>query len=184
MLLDDRTYRSLSAFIERDGSTASGIARVHNLNQKSVSNLLNRLEREGVLTSRREGRNKLFSIRRTERARSLLIMLEHERRARFFAAYPLIEALAEELTKHLTDLSLIFGSYAKGTRTERSDIDLFVLGTPSPQLTRIAHRYNVSITSRRNLFDETLIAQFKHHVIITNAERYVREVRLRNSNDA
>ena len=184
MLLDTRTFHALSPFLERDHLTASHIAREKRLNQKSVSNLLNRLEDEGVLSSTREGRNKLFSVKRNESSVSLLVMLEHEHRARFFAEHPTIERIAEALAEHLDDLSLIFGSQAKGTQTEASDMDLFVLGTPSDELKRVAKRYGVAITSRRNLSDTALITQFKHHVILTSAERYVREVRLRNSDDA
>lgn len=184
MLLDNRAFQALRILIERDRFTASEIARDRHLNQKSVANLLNRLEDEGVLSSTREGRNKLFSIKRSERAVSLLTMLEHEQRARFFAEHPIIERIAEELAEHLDDLSLIFGSYAKGTQTEASDIDLFVLGAPSDELKKLAKRYGVTITNRRNLSDTALITQFNRHVILTNAERYIREVRLRNSNDA
>jgi predicted nucleotidyltransferase len=184
MLLETRTLEALSPFLERDRLTASEVARDKHLNQKSVANLLNRLEDEGILSSTREGRNKLFSVKRNERSVSLLVMLEHEHRARFFAEHPTIERIAEELTENLDDLSLIFGSQAKGTQTEASDIDLFVLGAPSDELKKLAKRYSVTITNRRNLSDTALITQFNRHVVLTNAERYVREVRLRNSNDA
>ena len=106
------------------GYHASGIAKALKLNQKTVSNYLNKLQKQGMLAVKTEGRNKLFYFQRFN-IKPILLNIETGKTLRFMRKHTAIEDIMRKL-----DLkkSMIFGSYAKGTQHKDSDLDIFLVG--------------------------------------------------------
>jgi len=127
------------------GYYATKIAKELSLNQKSVSNYLNELEKEGLLLSIFEGRNKIFYF--NFQNRSLLID--------FLCAFSNIKKIKllkdnfkiKEILDNLDlDFILIFGSYAKRQETKRSDLDILILGDyDKKQIKKLSILYDIEI---------------------------------------
>ncbi len=96
------------------------IARRIGLSPSYVAKELHKIGRLGLVSRREEGNLVLFKA-----AKSVI----YEELKRIFLKYELLdEIVAEELPKERIQYALIYGSFAQGTETESSDIDLFIVG--------------------------------------------------------
>src|SRR3989338_7251801 len=105
--------------------TGSFIAKKKGLNQKTVSNYLNRLEKEAILKSKTQGKNKLYSLNlnNKETVKNFIIAAEHIRTVNFYKRNILIKEIAEKMQNLIMGTAVIFGSYAKITQKQDSDLD-------------------------------------------------------------
>jgi len=88
----------------------------------NISRELRALESIGLLTSRKEGNLKYYSLNRR-------FLLYDELRSIILKTRGAVGTLKETLTKVKgIDYAFIYGSIASGTETARSDIDLMVVG--------------------------------------------------------
>lgn len=110
--------------------TASYISRRYSLNQKTVSNYLNDLEKQNIMRSVMQGKNKLFyfNIDDPEIARHFIISCEHARTLEFLKKNPKVKHIASDLRKYAKGMLIIFGSYAKEEQKKDSDLDIFMTG--------------------------------------------------------
>ncbi|HLD18444.1 MAG TPA: nucleotidyltransferase domain-containing protein [Candidatus Nanoarchaeia archaeon] len=108
---------------------ASELAKLLKLNQKSVSNALHDLEKEGLLKSKFQGKNKLFFFNwaAKERIKAALALIEAEKR-RLLLSDMKFYIIISELNEAIDGQYLVFGSYAKGYASEKSDLDILVVG--------------------------------------------------------
>ncbi|MBN1385851.1 nucleotidyltransferase domain-containing protein [Candidatus Woesearchaeota archaeon] len=133
------------------------IARRTGLNENSASRFLNQLEKEGFLTSRKDANLKKYSSKKNLKTFALFTLFDVER----LSMLPSIRknAIACFLDK-LTEkpvIAFLFGSTAKGTYTEDSDIDLLLI-TNKKMDTGNAERYAESQTAIRiNVFQMTFL---------------------------
>jgi DNA-binding Lrp family transcriptional regulator len=103
------------------------IARQTKMNENSASRFLIALEKEGILKSEKEGNMKKYSIRKNNITYSILTLFDIER----FNKLPLLRKNAigyffKEL-KEKPIVLFLFGSTAKETFTNKSDIDLLMV---------------------------------------------------------
>lgn len=99
----------------------SGIARRTGLTPPAVLKELANLVRIGLVKRRDQGNLSFYRINQGG-----IIFSEMKR---IFLKYEIFsEILSEELTKEKIKYALIYGSFAKGTEKEGSDIDLLVIG--------------------------------------------------------
>lgn len=162
--------------------TGSFIAKKQGLNQKTVSNYLNFLEKEHILKSTTEGKNKKYSLNKENREilKHFLLAIEHLRTIEFYKKYPLIKEIAEKVQKHIQGTALVFGSYAKNTAKKESDIDVLVIGKCNEkEIAKLERVYNVEINLKiypkiQNdiLFKEAI----KNHILIKNFEICIEEL--------
>ena len=132
MLLSELGLAAIEEFLGNyTGSfTGSDIARKKSLNQKSVSNALNKLEVEGFLKSKTVGKNKEFSLNldNMETVKNFIVAAEHIRTANFLKKQALIKEIILKIGPAFNGIVIIFGSYAKGTQKKDSDLDIFIAG--------------------------------------------------------
>jgi predicted nucleotidyltransferase/biotin operon repressor len=123
------------------------IARRLKANQKTINNNLNILEKEGVLSSKKKGRNIEYSINKNNlTARQQLVMAEHYKLIKAASDNFMIQTIASEIAT--TGIALIYGSYAKGTAEKDSDIDILFVGAPKKnKLEEIKNRLPIEIHS-------------------------------------
>ena len=103
------------------------IARQTKMNENSASRFLSSLEGQGVLKSEKDGNLKKYSIRKNNIVYSIFTLFDVEK----FNMLPLLRRNAigyffKEL-KEKPVILFLFGSTAKGTFTNKSDIDLLVI---------------------------------------------------------
>ncbi len=117
--------------------TASEIARITNIPQRTVSRSLDNLVIHNLIRFIIEGKNKKFHLDLNDQRIRVLTKLIEDYKALDFSIknkkiYLMIEDLFEE-----RDL-IIFGSYAKGNYNDKSDIDILIIGNKSKKLLDLA----------------------------------------------
>lgn len=164
----------------------SAIAKASGLNQKTVSNVLNRLEDKGFLKSNTVGKNKEFRLRfdDLERIRRFLLGVENARTLRFLEGNPKVKGVFSKTTSFFSGIVMVFGSYAKGIQKKDSDLDVFVAGEYDAFKLKEATRLygmdlNVKQMSREN-FREALKEKdifirevVSDHIILRGTEEYL-----------
>lgn len=161
--------------------TATFIAKKKNQNQKSVQLFLDSLETEGILKSRFEGKNKLFSWNKNNQliVTQFILSVEHLRTLYFYKSNPLIKQVLEELLPEIKGIALIFGSFADNTQTGGSDVDIAIIGKYDEEsIQRIIELYNLDISIKHmKKYEENALTKEiqKKHILLKNAEMYVKE---------
>lgn len=99
----------------------SDVARKTGVTKPAVSKELSKLVRTGLVTRREQDNISFYKINKDA------VIFEEMRR--IFLKYEIFsELLKKELEKERIKYALIYGSFAKGTEQEGSDIDLLVVG--------------------------------------------------------
>lgn len=100
------------------------LARRAGLAPSTVLRELNRVESLGIIAKTKKGTAVFYRINRD--------CIIHEELRRIFLKFELADKIiARELVQYDIRYALIYGSFAKGTETESSDIDLLVIGQVS-----------------------------------------------------
>ena len=102
------------------------IAKDLKINHMTIKRALDALVKENVLDVKEQGRNNIFTIKKTLEAQSIVLMAEAYKLMRLLKRHPELKQSISELKKLPTDLIVMFGSYAKGSETKDSDIDIFI----------------------------------------------------------
>lgn len=159
---------------------ATELAKLLKANQKTISNSLNYLAKKQILTYDYRGKNKLFKLKTYYKTKLLLYQLEYQKLANFQSNLDLL-VLTESLSKILNTF-LIFGSYAKGTQKETSDIDIIAIGKydlKAIEKLEKTHDLRISIVhfTKRNFkldVNSTLIVEAKkNHIIVKGFEFFI-----------
>lgn len=103
------------------------IARQTGLYGQSIVRYLNQLEKEGMLTSKKEGNLKRYALQNNDLVYSWLTLLDIER-------YNKLPKIRKDAIKYYLKklpeppiFAVLFGSTAKGTFKQESDIDLLII---------------------------------------------------------
>ena len=79
-----------------------------------------------LLVIKEVGKSKVITLNKTNPiVKSHLIVSSDEERKDYLEKYPIIRKIYQELD--IKDMVVLFGSYAKKTHTEKSDIDLLIM---------------------------------------------------------
>jgi predicted nucleotidyltransferase len=151
------------------------------LSQKGIALALDSLEKEGILSSRKSGNMKFFSLNHKYiRIKDAVVMAEIAQKTNFLNKHPAIA----NLFKSDERIVGIFGSYAKGNQKKDSDIDLFIIGektTNDYAVKAKVYDLNISIKyfSPKEFNDllkkkNPLIREIiENHIILFNVERFI-----------
>lgn len=181
MLLDKNIQAILNEFSDDYHKRIYGrdVAKKTRMNQKTVSNILNRLEKENILKFSIEGKNKYYFLNDfNTQIREVIKLIEIGRKMSFLEKNKKIRDLFEKLEKRTNNVLIVFGSYAKNTNNEKSDLDLFVFGK-TDEIEDLEDLYKIKINiikSSREKFnkEEPLIKEvIKNHVILKGMEEFI-----------
>lgn len=135
------------------------IARDVDVDVKAVGLQLRRLENINVLFSIIKGRNKEYRLKLDNLvAKYYMILAETFASIRYLEKNFLIKRLMSETGDKLEGTTMLFGSFAKGERTEESDIDLFIISDRKPDADVI--RETGSLIDREVNLKSTNMKQF------------------------
>jgi len=181
MLLHDKTLNILEEFCLDYNKKIYGrrVANKLRMNQKTVSNLLNQLEKEGVLKYSTEGKNKYYFLNMLNpQIKDIIKMLEIARKNKFIQKHSKLKDLFYALEKRANGTLVIFGSYANFTSNKESDLDVFVIGNIK-DIEDLEDLYKIKIniikSSREKINKEEVFMKeiIKNHVIIKGVEEFV-----------
>ena len=154
---------------------ARALAKKMESNHMTVARKLKELLNENVLDFRMEGRNKVYFLKKTLEARNYTIMAEIHKLNKVLKKYPELRKILKNIQQNKgLELAVLFGSYAKGTARENSDIDVFI-ETTDKNLKKSLEQLNSRLSIKIGEFDMSspLIKEIeKNHVIIKGAESY------------
>jgi len=135
------------------------IARRLKINHQTAFNHLNELEKESIVNTVIDGRNKLYSLN--------LNSLKCQEYIDIAEKYKSLERLdgdisiiIEELLKY-SETIILFGSYAEFSENKESDIDLIIIGKSDKEnITRLIKKYPVEIN-----IEYITLKEFKNSVM-------------------
>jgi len=149
------------------------------MNQKTVSNILNSLEKEHILKFTQDGKNKYYYLNKSNPfVKDIVKLIEINKRIMFFKEYNKLNELFSEIEKRSKGLVILFGSYAKLSSTKSSDIDIFVIGKVE-DLKDLETLYKIKINivnsskdkfKLNDLFIKEIIT---NHIILKGVEEYI-----------
>lgn len=156
------------------------ISRLSKLPLKTSQNVLASLEKNKILKSKVEGKNKYFGLNLDNiQTKSYLLQSEIYKTDIFLNSYPQFKTFLKSLNTNM--LIIVFGSFAKLKAGKDSDLDLFVVSEkeqklPFHLLPYKAHQINLSENSFIKALEkkEALIKEIEeNHIILNNHSLYV-----------
>ncbi|UCE37351.1 MAG: nucleotidyltransferase domain-containing protein [Thermoplasmata archaeon] len=173
-MLNENIFKVFSLFVGDYQNEIYGreAARELNMNQKTVSNVLLRLEKENILRSKTEGRNKVYRLNLSNPAlMHILSMVEEEKAVRFREESGLGRDLIDEIIKSRSPLVIIFGSYADGTQKKNSDVDVLALSPFDADLSDVQKFYKIKASVKEYTEEEFREALKSGDFLITEVMR-------------
>ena len=150
-----------------------GIAKKLNESHSTILRRLNNLKKEGVIDSRKEGKNKIFYLKKNLVSRTYILQAELHKLTKLVRHNPELGIMFEELLKKTDErLIVLFGSYAKGRAKKDSDIDVYI-ETKSRNVKKTVEEIHSKISVKIGAFDtrSPLIKEIiKDHIIIRGIE--------------
>lgn len=156
------------------------ISKLAKLPLKTCQNALINLEKERILKSNVEGKNKYFNLNLDNiQTKSNLLKAEIYKTDNFLEKYSEFKTFLKSLNINI--LIIIFGSFAKYKADKDSDLDLFVVSEkeqklPFHLLPYNVHQINLSEESFKKAISEkeTIIKEIEeNHIILNNHSSYV-----------
>ena len=150
-----------------------GIAKKLNESHSTILRKLDNLKKEKVIDSRKEGKNKIFYLKKNLVSRTYILQAELHKLTKLLRQNPELSIIFEEVLKKSDEkLVVLFGSYAKGLAKKDSDIDIYI-ETKSRNVKKTIEEIHSKINVKIGTFDtkSPLIKEIiKDHVIIRGIE--------------
>ena len=151
------------------------IARTLNESHSTILRKINELLKENVLDYRKEGKNKIFFIKNNLRAKNYVYSAEIHKLNNLLKKHPELSIMLEDIKENfLKGMVILFGSYAKGTPKQDSDIDIY-LETNDNKVKNKIKDLNSKLSIKIGKFDakSLLIKEIiKNHIIIRGLEDF------------
>ena len=187
-MLNNNVFKVMSLFLSDYSNQIHGweAARELNMNQKTVSNVLSKMEKENILRSRTEGRNKIYRLNLMNPGIMHVLAMTEEERTLRFRTDTVLKELIHELIKSNSPMVVVFGSYADGTNKKGSDIDILVLSPFQADLSKIEMFYKIKTSIKEYTEEEFrealksgdfLIKEvLRNHVVLYGVDLFVKMV--------
>ena len=181
MLLNENKFRVLSEFSRDYAGKIYGrdISKKLQMNQKTVSNVLNELEKEHILKFTQEGKNKYYYLNQFyPYIKETIQLIEVQRKINFLEKYNKLKELFLKLEEQSEGILIVFGSYANFSANEKSDLDVFVIGNIK-EVGDLEELYNIKINiikTNKDKFSkkEHIIKEIiKNHIILKGVESFI-----------
>lgn len=171
----DNIEMEIILLLIRNENHLRGIAKQLDESHSTILRKLNKLERENAVDYKREGKNKVFFIRKNLQARNYVFNAERYKIIKLLKAYPEIGIIIDDVLKKCNEkLIVLFGSYAKFAADKGSDIDLYV-ETGSRKVREELESINSKIKVKIGTFDmeSNLIKEIiKNHIALKGVEEF------------
>ena len=152
-----------------------GVAKQLNESHSTVLRKLVRFVNENVLDYKKEGRNKVFFIKKNLQAKNYVFNAERYKLIKLLKKYPELSIIIDEiLMKREEKLIILFGSYAKFMAKSGSDIDVYV-DTTSRKIKEEIEAVHSRIKVKIGNFDisSQLVKEIiKSHIILKGVEEF------------
>jgi len=156
-----------------------GLAKELKTNQTTIARKINNLFNENIVDYKKEGRNKVYFLKRNLESLQFVLIVEHYKLIEILKKYTYLRKILQEIIQNKKiKLAILFGSHARKTATKESDIDIYI-ETISRSIKRKLEEINSRISVKIGKFNRKslLIKEIeKEHVIIKGAELYYEKI--------
>jgi predicted nucleotidyltransferase len=176
--ITENHLRILTLFTKNREYFVREVNRLTKLSPRTAQLILEDLEKKAVLEANTRGKIKLYKLKETFEAKLYLTLTENYKKITFFKTNPLIKEIIEKILPFIKGTALIFGSYAKGTNKQDSDLDLFIAGKcEEEKIDKISDVYGINISLKiygRNAFKQpdTLTKEVIDNHVLVKGELY------------
>jgi len=156
------------------------ISKLAKIPLKTCQTTLLNLEKERIVKSKIEGKNKYFGLNMDNiNVKSSLLKAEIYKTDIFLEKYPEFKTFLKSINSNTT--IIIFGSFAKLIADKNSDLDLFIISAQQEKLPSHLLPYKIHQTRLKEdsfkkalLEKEALLQEINlHHVILNNHSSYI-----------
>ena len=178
-MLQKRNDLEIIELLRKEPHHIRHIASILNLIPSTVMRILKNLQKEGIMDYNKEGKNNKYFLKKTPETQIYLYMAEYYKLLKSLKNV-LIRGVIKELIRYTNGgLIVIYGSYAKGNATNKSDIDIYVETKDQKlkqNLQKISEKINIDIgkIDNNSALGKEII---KNHVIIQNPERFYQMIK-------
>lgn len=181
MILNNKTLEILESFVDDYNKWIYGrdIAKKLNMNQKTVSNILNKLEKDNILKFSFEGKNKYYYFNKFNPSiKEIIKLIEINRKIKFIEKHKKIKNLFDKLEERTKNVLIVFGSYADFSSNKYSDLDILVLGKIK-EIKDLEQLYNIKINvikinkQKFNKNDILIKEIIRNHIILKGSEEFI-----------
>lgn len=168
------------------------MARLTKKNHATILPHLKELEKEKVFIAKTVGRNKLYSLNLENiSVKNYMAISEMVITISYMEELFLIKKITQEIFNlDLPGTIILFGSYAKKTFKDDSDIDIFYMGKITDKdvdsIKNIGRIYGKTINVKKSTLknfkaglrkkDHLIIEIIKNHVLLQNPEQFINEL--------
>lgn len=163
------------ALLLRGDSHPRKLAKDLDISHTTVLRRLKGLLDGNVVDFRMEGKNRTYFLKKTLEARVHVYVTEWYALGSLIEDAPHLRSVIRTIQERRDiPLAVIFGSYAKGTANEKSDVDLYI-EADDREVKRELERCYSKLSVKIGAWDpENLLIQeiAKNHIIVKGVERY------------
>lgn len=164
--------------------SASELSRKSKIPQQSVSRYLNQLAKLNLINYTKKGRNKLFYFDLEKQTTKIMLnLIENQKALSFQLKLKEISVIVNEILKYSETL-IVFGSYASGSFSKDSDIDVVIIGKHNKkQIKKIKQKQIIEINEHYISYNELskllrsknslAIEIRKNHILFGNISKIV-----------
>jgi predicted nucleotidyltransferase len=192
--INSSKYEILKCIYENPGVKISDLLRLTNTSQKIGYGHIRNLLKAGIISETLEGKKPILRTLRpnfSEAGKTCFALMEIQKRMDFFGRHPELKGSFLQFDKEIrdsVDTVLLFGSFARGTETNTSDIDIAVLAKTAmkAELEKTSERCFVTSRNRVSMRllgtkefigaarkgDEFIKQIAKDHIVVSNADKW------------
>ncbi len=173
--VEQNLTNEIVALLLKEALHTRAIAEQLSSNHATVLRRLRVLTEDNIVDSRMEGKNKVYTLKRTLEGRNAVMIAEIYKQSSVVSMYPVLRGIfqfVQEMPE--IPLAILYGSYAKGLATKDSDIDIYIETTDSQKKKQLELRHS-SASVKIGPFDtrDLLVREMmKDHIIIKGVEVY------------
>ena len=178
-MLRKRNDLEIIELLRKEPNHIRQIASVLNLIPSTVMRILKNLQKEGIMDYNKEGKNNKYFLKETPETHIYIHMAEYYKLLKILQNVLLRRIIKELIKSSNGELIVIYGSYAKGSATNESDIDIYVETKDQKlkqELQKISEKINIDIgkIDNNSALGKEII---KNHIIIQNPERFYQMIK-------
>ena len=156
------------------------ISKLTNIPLRTTQRLLQELEDDRIIRSRKEGKNKYYFLNlQNIKTKFYLLIAEINKTLIFLEEYPVFHSFLKE---KINSCLVVFGSFAEFRATKTSDLDLLVIGKEEPSFHLLPYEIHKIKISEKQFEkglaqDEPLLKEIlKNHVVLTNHSYFLEKL--------
>ena len=169
----DRNLEIILNLLRKKENHIRSIAKDLDISHTTILRKADELVKENVLDYKKEGKNKVFFLKNTLKAKNYVYMSENYKTNKALKKYPELSIIMKEIANNVkSNLIILFGSYAKFNAKTDSDIDIFIETKDTKlkeKLKQISKRINLK-TGKFDLNNNLIKEIIKDHIIIKGVE--------------